>query len=468
MKEETRRGRTLLIKNARIFTDFGILSGWILSEHGVIKQICSGDLPAGDWPTLDIEGLLVLPGGVDTHMHIRDPGHSERETFFTGTQCAAVGGTTMIFEHPISVPPQYSPEILHNRQSVAENQAVVDYAFLGAAGSDHLECIVPMSREGIVAFKTFLDPAQKGREQEFEGLTMCTDEAVIQGFEALAQTGMICFVHAENSRIIAWCTEKLQKMGQNDPAAHALARPPVSEIESVSRLICYAELTGAKLQFAHISTPGAMELIQQAKRRGIKVYAETCPHYLFLSERDLKRCGAFAKCNPPLRSPEQVEQLWKYILDGTVDVVGSDHAPFLMEEKERGKDNIFLAPSGFIGAELRYPLLLDAVNRGKMSLKRAVELAGKNAAEIYGIAKKGAVRVGYDADFAVVDMNSRRIVRREDSPSLSWKTGCVYEGRELSCRIKYTIVRGRIVARDGAADKDAKGWGLLQRREEGE
>lgn len=466
MEEIKPKGESLLITNAKIFTDSNVMEGWILSEHGVITQISSGPPPVGDWPVLDAEGLLVLPGGVDTHMHIRDPGHSERETFFSGTQCAAVGGTTTIFEHPISVPPQYSPEILHNRQRVAFDQAVVDYAFLGAAGADHLECIDPMSKEGIVAFKTFLDAAQKGREKEFEGLTMCSDEAVIQGFEELAKTGMICFVHAENSKIIAWCTQKLKEAGRHDPIAHALARPPISEIECVSRLIYYAELTGARIQFAHISTPEAMELIRQAKGKGLPVYAETCPHYLFLTEHDLERCGAFAKCNPPLRSPGMVERLWGYVVDGTVDVIGSDHAPFLLAEKEKGANNIFDAPSGFLGAELRYPLLLDAVNQGRLTLERAVELAGKKAAEIYGLVGKGSIQVGNDADFAIVDMHNCMRVRPEDSPSLSWKINRVYEGRELSCRIKYTIVRGRLVACNGKADAGAKGWGRLQKRQE--
>lgn len=462
---EKRNGNSLLITNAEIYIDPGIQSGWILVEDGVIVQISSGNPPQGPWPVLDAQGLLVLPGGVDSHVHIRDPGHNDRETFFTGTLCAACGGTTTVFEHPISVPPQYSPEILHNRQRVAAGHAVVDYAFLGAAGSDHLEFLKPMSQEGIVAFKTFLDPAQKGREAEFEGLTMCTDEDILRGFEELAKVGTICFVHAENSKIIAWCTEKLKKAGRYNSLAHAQSRPPVSEIECVSRIIYYAELTGAKIQFAHISTPGAMELIKQAKHRGTVVYAETCPHYLFLDERDLERCGPYAKCNPPLRSPHTVEQLWEYVLDGTVDIIGSDHAPFLLEEKKRGTENIFLAPSGFPGAELRYPLLLDAVNKGRISLKRAVDLCSSNAVTIYGLAGKGSICAGYDADFAIVDMSQGMTIHCEDSPSLSREIGRVYDGRKLSCKIKYTILRGRIIAADGIADRSAKGWGTLLKKE---
>ena len=242
--------------------------------------------------------------------------------------------------------------------------------------------------------------------------------------------------------------------------AHAESRPPISEIETVSKLLYFVKETGVIMEFCHISTPEAMELIKQAKYDGYEVYLETCPHYLLLTEEKIRELGPYAKCNPPLRPKEMVDKLWDYINDGTVDFIGSDHGPFLRSEKDTGYKDIFIAPAGFPGIDLRLPLILNAVAEGKLKFDRAVKLISENPAKIFGLyPKKGVIQVGSDADLVVVDLNSTMTVSKERCYSKAKDVALVYEGQELKCRPIYTLVRGRVVMDHGLVDEDAAGWG---------
>ena len=205
-----------------------------------------------------------------------------------------------------------------------------------------------------------------------------------------------------------------------------------------------------------------MELIRQAKRNGLDVYAETCPHYLFLNEDALEKFGPFAKCNPPLRRQELVDQLWEYVVDGTVDYIGSDHSPFLYEEKTKGLKDIFAAVSGFPGVDLRLPLMLNAVKEGKITLERVTELLCENPAKIFGIfPQKGTIRPGADADFAVFNFDHTMTVDKKKNYSHARDIAIPYDGWKLNCQVSYTILRGRILMRDGVVDEGAKAYGQL-------
>lgn len=452
----------LVIKNGLVYSEGTFLNGGIvIKDEKIIAITTNENLPKGK-ETIDAKGNYILPGSIDTHVHFRDPGRSDRETFSHGTRAAAAGGVTTVLEHPISSPPQYSPEILHNRIEVAKPQAYVDYAFYGAAGAEFPEEISRISKEGIVAYKTFLHLPPEGRDKEFIGLTMANDGEILDGFKEVAKTGLICAVHAENNDIIARNINKLRAEGRTDYLAHAESRPPISEIETVSKILNFAKLTGARVEFAHISTPEAMELVKKAKYNGQDVYLETCPHYLFLNEEDLKKHGPFAKCNPPLRPKETSDKLWKYVNDGSVDFIGSDHGPFLLSEKELGLNDIFKSPAGFPGIDLRVPLMLDAVNNNKITLEKTIELLCTNPSKIFGIyPKKGVIRVGSDADIIIVNMNEKQKINKEKMYSKSKEIAKIYEGRELKCRIDYTIVRGNIIMKDGIVSKKNEGYGQL-------
>lgn len=452
----------LVIKNGQVFTNGELLEGGIAVKDGIVVSISKDELLPDAEKVIDAKGRLVLPGGVDPHVHFRDPGRSDRETFKTGTMAAAAGGVTTVLEHPISKPPQYSPEILHNRINVAKPQSLVDFAFFGAAGAEFSDQIGKVAKEGIVAFKTFLHEAPEGRDEEFVGLTMANDGEMYDGFREVAKTGLICAVHAENNDIISRMIKKLRADGRVDYMAHAESRPPISEVETVSKLLYFVRETGVKMDFCHISTPEAMELVKQAKYEGLEVYLETCPHYLFLTEEKIRELGPFAKCNPPLRPKEMADKLWDYINDGTVDFIGSDHGPFLLSEKETGHKDIFVAPAGFPGIDLRLPLMLNAVAEGRVKLDRAIELISENPAKIFGLyPRKGVIQVGSDADFVVVDMDKKLTVSKEKNYSKAKDISLVYEGWELKGLPVYTVVRGRVVMDNGVVDESCEGWGEL-------
>ena len=453
----------LLLKNAKVYQE-GIFKDLLVGvKGGKIAVIADPDEPLTADKVIDLGGQYLIPGSIDTHMHVRDPGHTERGNFYTETLAAAAGGVTTIMEHPISIPPQYNVEILENRIHRADTQSVVDFCFYGAAGGEFPDEIEKLAKDGrIVAYKTFLHKAPEGREQEFRGLTTADDAQLLEVMTRLAKTHLICAFHAEDNDLITYYAKKFQEEGRVKGRDHALSRPPFTEVASVARVITFARETGARVEIAHISTPQAMQMVKDAKREGLDIYAETCPHYLFLNEDALDKFGPFAKCNPPLRPQSMVDKLWEYVNDGTVDYIGSDHSPFLYEEKTRGIDNIFKATSGFPGVDLRLPLMLDAVADGKVSLPRVVELLCVRPAKIFNIyPQKGVIQAGADADFAVFNFDHTTTIDKNKCYSHAKSIAVPYDGRKVKCQLTYTFVRGRMLMKDGVVDESAKAYGQL-------
>jgi dihydropyrimidinase/allantoinase len=297
---------------------------------------------------------------------------------------------------------------------IADKEAVVDIAFFGAAGTDCLDDVIPCSKSGIVAFKTFLHEAPPGRKEEFIGLTAPNTGDQYELMEKVAQTGVMIGFHAENNDMINKNIAILRSEGKTSPIYHGRSRPPVAEIETTSKILLFAEKTGAKVEICHITTPEVVELVNEAKCKGVYAIAETCPHYLFLNENALNKLGVFAKVNPPLRSEEERQGMWKMVNDGSIDIIGSDHAPYTKEEKERGSEDIFVPPAGFPGLSTRLPLLFTAVKEGKTELDRMVELICENPARIFGLyPKKGTIAVGSDADFVIFDPDKKDIISKD-------------------------------------------------------
>lgn len=450
----------LVIKNVKAFVNGSFQNVGVAIDDGKIVAIAEENCLPEAREVVDGKGKYLLPGTIDPHVHLRDPGHPERETFETGTKAAAAGGVTTILEMPISVPPPYSPELVERRIRLAEPQAVVDFALFGAAGADKLEYIESCAKSGIIAFKTFFHKAQEGREEEFEGLTMENTGLQFKGLQEVSKTNKLLAIHCENNDMIQTFIKEFREKGQVDNEAHALSRPPISEIETVSKLLLFAKETGAKIDFVHISTPESMELIKKAKKERQEVYLETCPHYLFLTIEDLRKYGPYAKCNPPLRTREIRDKLWDYINDGTIDFIGSDHGPFTKAEKERGLKNIFDAPAGFPGLELRLPLMLTAVKNGKLSFKRAIELISTNPAKVFGLyPKKGTIRVGSDADFVLLNMEKEFVVDNTKMFTKARDIATVYNNWKLIGKPLMTMVRGKVVFKNDQIMPDVVGWG---------
>ena len=438
----------LVIKSDKTFIDGRLIDCYIGVKDGIITAISKEKLEAEE--VIDAEGKMVLPGTVDPHVHIRAPGHDERETFESGTKDAALGGVTTVIEMPISIPPPHSPEIVKRRMDVADKEVVVDITFFGAAGIDCIDDIIPCSKSGIVAFKTFLHEAPPGRKEEFIGLTAPNTGDQYELMKRVAQTGAMIGFHAENNDMIHKNITILRSEGKTSPIYHGRSRPPVVEIETTAKILLFAEKIGTKVEVCHISTPEVVELVNRAKSKGVYAIAETCPHYLFLNESTLNKFGIFAKCNPPLRSEEERLLMWEMVNNGSIDIIGSDHAPYTKEEKERGSEDIFTPPAGFPGLSTRLPLLFTAAKEGKIKLDRMVALLCENPAKIFGLyPKKGTITVGSDADFVIFDPDKKDVISKDKMFTKCRDSALVYNGWEIYGKPEKTIVRGRVVFDNG-------------------
>lgn len=454
----------LAVVNGLVFIEGGFRKADVGIQDGKFALVgAPGSLPEAK-RTIDAAGKYVLPGGIDTHVHYRDPGHAERETFQVGTRAAAAGGCTTFFEHPISIPPQYNAEILHNRLDLCKKGSCVDYCFYGAAGGEFPEEIVPLSKEGVVAYKTFLHQAPEGRDAEFKGLTSANNAELMRALEEVKKTGLPLAAHAEDNELVTGNIKRLRAEGRTYPLAHCESRPPIVEVEAIAKMLRFGKETGCPVELVHVSTCGAMELAKKAKQEGQTVYVETCPHYLLLDESYVEKYGAYAKCNPALRKKEEIDKLWDYVNDGTVDFIGSDHSPYLVSEKEKSPDDIFVAPSGFPGIDLRLPLMLTEAKKGRVSVERVVELLCVNPAKCFHIfPQKGTISAGADGDLVIVDMNKEYEFDAKNSYSQARDIMKVFQGWKLGCSVDYTVVRGRVVVENGVVDENAAGWGEFVR-----
>ena len=341
----------LLVTGGTLVTSAGIRAASLGVRDGRIAEVLPPETRADAAETLDASGLHVLPGVIDTHVHTRHPGVPEREDFLSGTSAAAAGGITTLFEMPISKLPVNSGESLARRAELLQPTALIDYALYGGAGHENLDAIGGQAEAGAIAFKTFLQPPPPERLDEFFGL-WCTDEVRLRDLMRVVKTTGLrhCF-HCEHTATFRALQKQLEAAGRITGAAHAESRPPVVEDLSVAIVLALAEDLGARVQVVHCSSPRAARMARDARWRGVDATVETCPPYLFFTDEALDRLGPYAKCNPPLRGEKEVRGLRQCLREGLIEVVGSDHSPFLAEDKARGADNIFLAPPGLAGLE---------------------------------------------------------------------------------------------------------------------
>jgi len=454
----------LNIESGLVVTREGSFKGSISVDHGKIVAIGDSRVLPKAKETIDAEGYLVLPGLVDPHFHSRVPGFPNREDFQTASMAAAAGGVTTFLDMPNSIPPINSVQAMREKIEIGERECCVDFGIIAGAGSDNLDQISPLSREGVIGFKTFLHGPPEGREVEFKGLCVGNDGVLLEVLRRIARSGSISLIHAENSQMTQYLMDHFRSKGDCSVEAFFTSRPPIAEIESVSKTLCFAAETKVALHLCHISTGGGMELIRYWKERGVNVSAETCPHYLVLTQEEVQHLGPYAKNHPPVRGREDVEALWEYISNGCVDMIGSDHCPYEAKEKEAGLKDIWLAPAGAPNVEWMLPLMLDQVNKGRISIHKLVEMTSENPARRFRLyPRKGAIQIGSDADLVIVDLKAKRKISRDQMFTKGRETARLYEGREVQGVPLMTIVRGRVIFRHSKVDEDAFGWGKVVR-----
>ena len=427
----------LVVHGGKVATDYGVFDATIVIRDGRIAALEEASSRGPDAERkIDASGKLVVPGCVDPHCHYEEPSPTVyREGYETGTRASAAGGVTTVLEHPISNPPPKDAATFLSKKELAARKSVIDFGLWGALIPESLGHIGELHELGAVAFKGFMSAAGAV-------YPMVDDGQLLAGMEEAARIDAIIGVHAEGEALTTYFSEKLQREGRRDPRAIAEGRPPLAEYEAMQRAIVLAGATGARLHFVHMSISEGAELVQQARRGGVRVTAETCSHYLHMDWTALDRLGGYAKCKPPLRSPESTERLWQAVLAGKIDFIAADHAPYTREEKE---GDIWEAGWGMTGAQTMIPILIsDGVIKRNWDLVDFVRFTSSRTAELFGLyPRKGTIRIGSDGDLTVIDLNGSWTVRSEN---LFYRQGwSALEGETLQGRIEQTIVRGTVV-----------------------
>ena len=444
-----------LIKGGQLVTSRGVQSATVAIVGETIAGILPPNSRASARRTIDAEGLHLLPGLIDTHVHLRDPARPDRETFETGTAAAAAGGITTICEMPTSDPPVNTARRLQERAMKLEPRAFVDFCLYGGAGPENLDEIEGMAAAGAVAFKTWLHSPAPGREAEFVGLSCPSMKLLPSVMQAVADTHKIHALHCENDEVLAEAFEAAKGLLGPPGLKHAASRPIEAEDQAVRYAIEIAKQTGARIQIVHVSSPNSVQQIVEARKTGLIASIETCPHYLVLTEDTLIEYGSFAKCNPPLRDAATVSELWKCIADGHIDVIGTDHCPYLPEEIEAGNCDIFGSPPGIPGLETMLPILLTAVSNNCLTLPQLVSLTSTRASELFNLAKKGRIETGADADITMVDLSEKWTFDGTNTFSKAAPNAKFFNGKEFTGKVAETWVRGQRTFARGEMREDS-------------
>ena len=441
----------LLIRNGTVVTADATRQADVAIKDGIVAAV--GEWTAGADRTIDAAGLLVMPGGIDSHVHIEQVssfGIMCADDFHSATVSAAFGGTTCTMSFAAQHRDMLIPEVLEDYHRRAAEKAVIDYAFHLIVANpseqtvgEHLPAAI---QDGLRSFKLFMT---------YDRMRL-TDEQILDVLSVARAHGALTMVHAENHGMIGWLAGKMVKSGNTAPRYHGICHTRGAEAEAINRVIALAELVDAPILIVHVSTIEGIEAIRQARARGLKVFAETCPQYLFLTAKDLDRGGldgAMFCCSPPPRDEAAQQACWAGLKDGTLDVYSSDHAPYRFDASgklPKGDKTTFKdVANGVPGLELRLPLLFtEGVGKGRIDLQEFVRLASTNHARTYGLyPRKGEIAVGSDADIAIWDPQARRTVTASMLHDAVGYTP--YEGRELVGWPVTVISRGEVIVADG-------------------
>jgi dihydroorotase len=444
-----RNSADLVINDGQIVTPDSVFAASIAIRDGKIIAVGRADTMPPAAETMNVTGLHILPGAIDVHVHFRDPGYPHKEDWASGTAAAAFGGVTTVFDMPNTIPPTGTPEILAAKHAIAASKAHVDYGLYGLLGEDTIEAVPALCSGGVIGFKCYMG-------NTFGKIPSPSTGAMLEAFEVVAATGKRISLHAETNSIMERRETRLRAAGCTEPLAHLASRPAVVAIEAVSRAAILAEWTGARIHILHISSADELRPLREAKARGVDITGETCPHYLMLSSEDYAKFAGVIRVNPPVRERHNQAPLWQALTDGTIDLIATDHAPHTPEEKSR--NDIWAVDCGFPGVELQMPLMLTAVNEGRLSICDYVRLSAASPAKIWGLyPRKGTIQPGADADLALVDLARGWTI--DDAKLQSRSKISPWHERPVKGLPVHTLVRGKFVMRERTLMPDARGWG---------
>ncbi|MBV9183764.1 MAG: dihydropyrimidinase [Acidobacteria bacterium] len=452
-----------VVANGRVVTATDTYVGDVAIQGTKIAAIGQSELRKNSSHIIDASGKYVLPGAIDVHTHLDMPfgGTTSSDDFETGTRAAVFGGTTTLIDFAIQYRGQSLRRAFDTWMQKAANKAVCDYSFhciITELGNDELAEMNALIRDGVTSFKLFM---------AYPGVFMLDDASIFKALRKTADNGGLVCMHAENGNAIDVIVQQALSEGKKAPKYHALTRPTTAEAEATSRAIALAEMAGAPVYIVHLSCNDALEKVREARDRGLPVYAETCPQYLFLSIENFDVPGfegAKYVFTPPLREKWHQEKLWNGLKCDHLQVVSTDHCPFCFkEQKELGLDDFTKIPNGGPGIEHRLSLIYSGgVAQGRMTVNRFVELVSTTPAKLFGLyPRKGTIAVGSDADLVVFDPNQKH--------TISAKTHhmrvdySMFEGVEVTGMPAVVLSQGRVIV-DGGRFLGQAGSGTFLKR----
>ena len=425
---------TIVTPQGRYRADLGVLNG---------KTACiAADLSnTPSRQVINLDGQFILPGCIDSHMHLWEPGLIAEPDFRDGTRAAAAGGITTIVDHALTIPEVLNADIFSSKKSLGEATSYVDFALHGGVGLDNLADLPGLWQAGCTAFKIFMcDSGSK--------VAGISDGLMLEVFRVVGGLGGTVLLHAENEAILQYNRQKLTRENRRDPLAFTDWRPPEAETEAINRALFLLKGTGARAVFLHTTVPEGVDLITHARWQGQDVWVETCPHNLYLTTEHLARQGPWVTFAPPVRDPARAAGLWRQLQTGRIHTLGSDHCTIDPKLKEAGVNDIWKGQFGVPDVETMVPLMLNGVAEGRITLEHLAAVLGENPARLYGLyPRKGVIQIGSDADFTIVDLNQTHTLKAENM-----ETACgwiPYEGWTITGKVTHAILRGKPIMSAG-------------------
>lgn len=436
-----------IFKGGVIVTSMGEFQGDILIDDGKIVAIAKEIRADGDAEVFDLTGLELYPGGVDVHTHLDAPlaGTVTIDDFESGSIAAAFGGTTTLVDFALHSKGRSLLDTVNDWREKAEGKSFVDYGLhvsVCEMNENIIKEIKQLISEGVTSFKCFTT---------YRGVLMIDDGDLFRLLKLMKSTNGLVMVHAESGDIIDALVEQALAANNISPYYHAATRPSETEEEAINRCITLATLADAPLYIVHVSTKKGLKKIQEAQNNGLTVFAETCPHYLYLTSKVYKKEGFEAAkyvCSPPIREQEDSQYLWEGLRNGSIQVLASDHCPFSFEQKKLGESSFTKIPNGVPSLEARFILGYQGVCEGKLSKSRFVDVVSTAPAKLAGLyPRKGTILPGSDADMVILDPSAQSTIEAEKLHERSGYTP--YEGIKVNGRIVSVVLRGEFVVKDG-------------------
>ncbi|MFC7394791.1 allantoinase AllB [Scopulibacillus cellulosilyticus] len=431
----------LIIKGGNVVLRHEVKKADVAVKNGKIAAI-DRNLGKEASQIVDAHGQYVMPGMIDAHVHICEPGRTEWEGFETGTKALAAGGTTTYIDMPLNaLPATTTKEALKLKFEAAKGKNYVDYGFYGGLVPGNIENLQELSDEGVIGFKCFMASCGSDHPDDFKNVD---DYTLYKGMKKLAELGAVLLIHAENAEITDRFAEEKIREGKVTATDYADSRPIFTEVDAVKRALFLGKETGCPLHFVHISTAEAIEPIIKARNEGQDVTLESCPHYFTITAKEFEKIGPVAKCSPPLRSIEEQEKLWGALKQGKIDMLTSDHSPCPPSMKYSGTDNMFEVWGGITGCQNNVDLMFDeAVKKRNIPVTEFARMIAITPAERFNLSSKGEIAVSKDADMILIDPNRSYTLTEED---LYYRhKHSPYVGRTIHCRVTKTFVRGSLV-----------------------